>query len=83
MCLGATGDTVYAWAAVDVGTRELLTIKATKGRSAFYAMLFLKDLLKKCINRQTFVVDRGPWYSWAFEVLGPDYYHQTFGERSG
>jgi len=44
-------------------------------------MLFLKDLLKKCINRQTFVADRGPYNREAFEVLELDYYHETFGER--
>jgi transposase-like protein len=30
-----------------------------------------------------FVVDRGPWYSWAFQELGLEYYHETFGDRSG
>ncbi len=30
-----------------------------------------------------FVVDRGPWYSWAFRELGLEYYHETFGDRSG
>gem|GEM_PF-6770861 len=40
---------------MDVETRELLAIKATKGRNAFDAMLFL--VLKKCTNKPTFVVD--------------------------
>ncbi|MGC8593087.1 MAG: hypothetical protein ACP5LF_02205 [Nitrososphaeria archaeon] len=31
-----------------------MAIKATKGRSAFDAMLFLKEVLKKCTNRPTF-----------------------------
>nr|CCC55573.1 transposase [uncultured archaeon] len=82
MKLKVNGDTVYVWVAVDADSRELLAVKATKGRSAFDAVLFLKDVLKKCTNRPTFVVDRGPWYSWAFEALEPDYYHETFGERN-
>ena len=27
-------------------------------------------------------VDRGPWYKWAFETLGLNYYHETFGKRN-
>jgi transposase-like protein len=51
--LKVNGDTVYVWAAVDYDTRELLAIKATKGRSAFDAMLFLKEVLKKCTNQRS------------------------------
>jgi len=29
-----------------------------------------------------FVVEGGPWYSWAFRELGLEYYHETFGDRS-
>ncbi|MGC9144943.1 MAG: hypothetical protein ACP5GS_02345 [Nitrososphaeria archaeon] len=36
---------------------ELFSFRATKRRSAFDEMLFLKEVLKKCTNRQTFVVD--------------------------
>ena len=44
-------------------------------------MLFLKEVLKKCTNNPQFVVDRGPWYKWAFEALGLDY-NETFGKRN-
>ncbi|MEM2483889.1 MAG: hypothetical protein QXR26_08695 [Candidatus Caldarchaeum sp.] len=27
------------------------------------------------------VVDRGPWYTWALNRLGIEYFHETFGER--
>ncbi|MFP3209722.1 MAG: hypothetical protein RXR82_08620, partial [Nitrososphaeria archaeon] len=46
------------------------------------ALLFLSRVLGACTNKPVFVVDRGPWYSWAFQELGLEYYHETFGDRS-
>jgi transposase-like protein len=77
------GREVYVWAAIDVDTRELLAIKATWSRSSLDALLFLSRVLGACTNKPVFVVDRGPWYSWAFQELGLEYYHETFGDRSG
>ncbi|MFP3263868.1 MAG: hypothetical protein RXQ62_05515 [Nitrososphaeria archaeon] len=31
-------------------------------------------------DKPVFVVDRGPWYSWALRELGLEYYHETFGD---
>ena len=58
---------VYVGAAIDVDTRELLAVEATWGRGA---LLFLRKVLERCANRLTFVVDRDPWYGWAFRSLG-------------
>ena len=68
-------------AVIDVGTRELLAIEATWGMSAAHALLFLRKVLERCTDKM-FVVDRGPWYGWAFRSLGLSYYHETFGIRS-
>jgi Transposase and inactivated derivatives len=46
------------------------------------ALLFLGRVLEACTNKPVFVVDRGPWYSWAFQELGLEYCHETFGDRS-
>jgi len=46
-------------ACTTVIAEELLAIKATKGRSAFNVMPFLKDVLKKCTNKVTFVLSSG------------------------
>ena len=70
------------WAAIGVDTRELLAIKATWSRSSMDALLFLGRALEACTNKPAFVVDRGPWYSWAFQALGLQYYSETFGDRS-
>ena len=45
------------------------------------ALPFLRRVLEACTNKPVFVVDRGPWYSWAFRELGLEYYHGAFGDR--
>jgi len=46
------------------------------------ALLFLNRVLEACTNKPTFVVDRGPRYSWAFRELGLEYCRGAFGDRS-
>jgi len=76
------GREVYVWAAIDVDTGELLAIKASWSRSSMDALLFLSRVLGARTNKPVFVVEGGPWYSWAFRELGLEYYHETFGDRS-
>ncbi|MFP3293555.1 MAG: IS6 family transposase, partial [Nitrososphaeria archaeon] len=71
------------WAAMDVDTRELLAIRATWSRSSLDALLSLGRALGACTNKPAFVVEGGPRYSWALRELGPQYYHETFGDGSG
>jgi len=79
----ANGREVCAWAAMDVDTGELLAIKATRSRSSLDAPPFLGRALEARKDKPVFVVDRGPWYSWALRELGLEYYHGTFGDGSG
>ena len=77
--LKVNGRIVYVWTAIDVNTREFRAMEATWGRGA---PLFLRKVLGRCTNGPLFVVDRGPWYGWAFKSLGLSYYHEAFGIRS-
>jgi transposase-like protein len=61
---------VYVWSAVDVDSRELLVLKMSYGRSSLNALSFLKKALKMCTNKPLVIVDKGPWYRWAFESIG-------------
>ncbi|MFP3308514.1 MAG: DDE-type integrase/transposase/recombinase [Nitrososphaeria archaeon] len=76
------GREVYVWAAMGVDTRELPAIKAAWSRSSLDALLFLSRVLGARTNKPVFVVEGGPWYSWALRELGLEYYHGTFGDRS-
>jgi transposase-like protein len=69
---------VYIWSAVDVDSKELLALEASYGRSSLNALAFLKKALKMCTNKPLVLVDRGPWYRWAFERLGLEYRHERF-----
>ena len=73
---------VFVWVAVDVDTREVLTVQLSRGRSSLDAYLFLRRVLKYCENKPEFVVDKGPWCPWAFQRLGLKFKQERFGERS-
>jgi transposase-like protein len=70
------------WSAVDVDSKELLALEASYGRSSLNAPAFLKKALKMCTNKPLVLVDKGPWYRWAFERLGLEYRHERFGMRN-
>jgi len=89
---GEWGPTsVHAWATIDVDTGELLAIKATwpsgpgvqESKSSMDALLFLGRVLGARTNQLLFVVEGGPWYSWAFRELGLEHCRGAFGDRSG
>jgi putative transposase len=61
---------VYIWSAVDVDSKELLALEASYSRSSLNAPTFLKKALKMCTNKPLVIVDKGPWYRWAFESIG-------------
>ena len=82
------GQEVYVWAAIDVDTGELPAMKALCrvvhwSRSAMDALLFLSRALEARANKPVFVVEGGPWYSWAFRELGLEHCRGAFGDRSG
>jgi transposase-like protein len=72
---------VYIWSAVDVDSKELLALEASYGRSSLNALAFLKKALRICTNKPLVLVDKGPWYRWAFEKLGLEYRHEEQGRE--
>jgi putative transposase len=69
---------VYVWSAEDVDSKELLALEASYGRSSLNALAFLKKALRMCTNKPLVLVDKGPWYRWAFERLGLEYRRERF-----
>jgi putative transposase len=80
--LSVKGVHVYVWSAVDVDSKELLVLEASYGRSSLNALAFLKDALRMCTDKPLVLIDKGPWYRWAFERLGLEYRHERFGMRN-
>jgi transposase-like protein len=73
---------VYMWSAVDVDSKELLTLEASYVRSSLNTLTFSTKALKMCTNKPLVIVDKGPWYRWAFERFGLEYRHEKFGMRN-
>jgi transposase-like protein len=73
---------VYVWSAVDVDSKELLALEASYGGSSLNALAFLKKALRMCTNKPLVIVDKGPWYRWAFERLGLEYRYERFCIRN-
>jgi transposase-like protein len=73
---------VYVWSAVDDDSRELLALEASYGRNSLNAPSFLKKALRMCTDKPLVLVDKGPWYRWAFERLGLEYRCERFGMRN-
>jgi transposase-like protein len=59
-----------------------LALEASYGRSSLNALAFLKKALRMCTDKPLVLVDKGPWYRWAFERLGLEYRHERFGMRN-
>jgi len=78
----ADGEWCYVWAAIDVDTRELLAVWVSWQRSILHAEAFLRRTLEACTNKPLFLVDKGPWYPEAFQALGLEWVHRTFGDRN-
>ena len=76
------GREVFVWAAIDVDTKELLSLYASYQRSHINTMVFAKRVLEACTNRPVILVDGGPWYPWALERMGLKWLHITFGLRN-
>ncbi|MGB9660066.1 MAG: hypothetical protein ACPLY9_06085 [Nitrososphaerales archaeon] len=68
-------EQLYIWAARDIETKEVLAVSFT--RSSLDAEIFLKNVLERCDNKPTFLVDKKHWYREAFERLGLEYRRET------
>ena len=60
--IGLKGDRCFVWSAVDVDSREIIAVYASRGRSLLNSLTLLERVLKSCENRPLIVVDRGPGY---------------------
>jgi putative transposase len=76
------GKERYVWAAIDTDTFEVIHVEVSAGRSSLDALLFLKEVLKRCRGQPLIKADRGPWYDWPLAELPCDSERETWGKRS-
>ena len=80
--LKINGKLFILWAAIDTSNWEILGVWVSKGRASIEAYSFLKHIMSKCTNQPKILVDAGPWYKPAFNRLGVEWEHITFGLRN-
>ena len=74
---------VYVWAVVDVETFEIIYIEVSLDPSDLDALLFIKQVLRRCRGEPVVLVDREPWYNWALDNLDLcESRRETWQERS-
>ena len=78
----ANGRRCYVYAAYDLSKDELLCMKAYVTRDIATTLDFAKQVMKLCVNKPIFVVDKAPWYGWVFEKLGLRWRHESFCGRN-
>lgn len=76
------GQQIYIWNAIDIEAKTIVAVHISATRTSFDAIFFLKLVLKACENQPFILVDRGPWCRWAFQRLGINFKHETFGWRA-
>jgi len=76
------GEKRFLWTAIDVESREVLTVWITTTKNWWIARDFILVVLKSCEGRPVFLVDRGSWYKSAFKSLGLGFVHVTFEPRN-
>lgn len=59
-----------------------MTVRITKPRSSLGTLIFMREVLKTCVNKPKVYVDEGSWYPWALDRLGIEWGHRTFGSRN-
>jgi transposase-like protein len=81
-CLKERGRKLWVWAAFDVNSKEIIYLFVSLYRNFLIVKHFVRQVLGLCSNKPTFLVDNAPWYREAFDRLGIDYTHMTFGYRN-
>lgn len=78
----ANGREVFGWAALDGDTKEVLLTWITQGRSSLEALLFMKNVVRRCRGDPFVMVDRGVWYPWALDTLDLEWKVQRGAARN-
>lgn len=76
------GQQIYIWNAIDIEAKTIIAVHISITRTSLDAVHFLRLVLNACDNQPFILVDRGPWYLWAFRRLRIQFQYETFGDRT-
>jgi putative transposase len=77
-CVKVNGLEYWVYAALDVDRNEILSMRVYPSRNALAAEQFIREVLKYCDGKPTFIVDSAPWLRQALEELGLPYNAESF-----
>jgi len=77
-CVKVNGLEYWVYAAIDVDRNEILSMRVYPSRNALAAERFIREALKYCEGKPTFIVDNAPWLKQSLEELGLQYNAESF-----
>ena len=77
-CVKVNGLEYWVYAALDVDGNEILSMRVYPSRNVLAAEQFIREVLKYCDGKPTFIVDNAPWLKQALEELGLQYNAKSF-----
>ncbi len=76
------GRIAYVSTCLDLARREVVSIQYTRSISSLSTINATREALRSCRQKPLVIVDHAPWYKYAFESLGLDWFQKTFGIRN-
>ena len=77
-CVKVNGLEYWVYAALDVDRNEILSMRVYPSRNALATEQFIREVLKYCEGKPTFIVDNAPWLKQSLEELGLPYNAESF-----
>ncbi len=76
------GRLCYVSTCLDLARREVISIQCARSISSLSTITVTREALAACREKPIVIVDHAPWYRYAFESLGLEWYQKTFGKRN-
>jgi putative transposase len=77
-CVKVNGLEYWVYAALDVDGNKIISMRVYPSRNALASEQFIREVLKYCEGKPTFIVDNAPWLKQALEELGLPYNAESF-----
>jgi putative transposase len=77
-CVKVNGLEYWVYAALDADGNEILSMRVYPSRNGLAAEQFIREALKYCDGKPTFIVDNAPWLKQALWEMGLTYNTESF-----
>jgi len=77
-CVKVNGLEYWVYATLDVDGNEMLSMRVYPSRNALATEQFIRETIKYCEGKPTFIVDNAPWLKQTLEELALPYNAEPF-----